>query len=33
VSGLEFQSELAKANAEIPIIFITGHGDIELNKT
>jgi FixJ family two-component response regulator len=30
VSGLEFQSELAKANAEIPIIFITGHGDIPM---
>ena len=30
VSGLEFQSELAKADAEIPIIFITGHGDIPM---
>ena len=30
VSGLEFQCELAKANAEIPIIFITGHGDIPM---
>jgi FixJ family two-component response regulator len=30
VSGLEFQSELAKANTEIPIIFITGHGDIPM---
>jgi len=30
VSGLEFQSELSKANAEIPIIFITGHGDIPM---
>src|SRR6516162_5810855 len=30
VSGLEFQSELAKTNAEIPIIFITGHGDIPM---
>ena len=30
VSGLDFQSELAKANAEIPIIFITGHGDIPM---
>jgi FixJ family two-component response regulator len=30
VSGLEFQSELAKANAEIPIIFITGHGDVPM---
>ena len=30
VSGLEFQSELAKADAQIPIIFITGHGDIPM---
>src|SRR5215470_15380479 len=30
VSGLEFQSEIAKTNAEIPIIFITGHGDIPM---
>jgi FixJ family two-component response regulator len=30
VSGLEFQSELAKADTEIPIIFITGHGDIPM---
>ena len=30
VSGLEFQSELAKADAEIPIIFLTGHGDIPM---
>ena len=30
VSGLEFQSELAKADVEIPIIFITGHGDIPM---
>jgi FixJ family two-component response regulator len=30
VSGLEFQSELSKANTEIPIIFITGHGDIPM---
>src|SRR6516162_6947961 len=30
VSGLEFQSELAKADAEIPIIFITGHGEIPM---
>ena len=27
VSGLEFQSELGKTNAEIPIVFITGHGE------
>jgi FixJ family two-component response regulator len=30
VSGLEFQSELAKSDAEIPIIFITGHGDVPM---
>ena len=29
-SGLEFQTELAKANIHIPIIFITGHGDIPM---
>ena len=27
-SGLDFQRELAGANAKLPIIFITGHGDI-----
>jgi FixJ family two-component response regulator len=30
VSGLDFQTELAKANIHIPIIFITGHGDIPM---
>ena len=30
VSGLDFQAELAKANIHIPIIFITGHGDIPM---
>ncbi|MCF4996843.1 response regulator [Pseudomonas syringae] len=30
-SGLEFQSQLAKSNTNIPIIFITGHGDIEMS--
>jgi FixJ family two-component response regulator len=30
-SGLDFQSELAKANSSIPIIFITGHGDIPMS--
>ena len=29
-SGLEFQSDLAKANVQIPIIFMTGHGDIPM---
>ena len=28
LSGLGLQQELAKANIQIPIIFITGHGDI-----
>jgi FixJ family two-component response regulator len=30
VSGLDFQAELAKANIHIPIVFITGHGDIPM---
>jgi len=30
VSGLEFQRELAHAGFQIPIIFITGHGDIPM---
>jgi FixJ family two-component response regulator len=30
LSGLDFQSELAKAQIDIPIIFITGHGDIPM---
>jgi FixJ family two-component response regulator len=30
-SGLEFQRELAAANEPIPIIFITGHGDIPMS--
>jgi FixJ family two-component response regulator len=29
-SGLDFQAELAKAQIRIPIIFITGHGDIPM---
>lgn len=31
VSGLDFQSELARANINIPIIFMTGHGDIPMS--
>ena len=31
VSGLDFQAELAKANIHIPIIFMTGHGDIPMS--
>jgi FixJ family two-component response regulator len=30
VNGLDFQSMLAKANMQIPIVFITGHGDIPM---
>jgi FixJ family two-component response regulator len=29
-SGLDFQRQLTAANIEIPIIFITGHGDIPM---
>jgi FixJ family two-component response regulator len=31
VSGLEFQDVLAKAGIRIPIVFITGHGDIPMS--
>jgi FixJ family two-component response regulator len=30
LSGLDFQAELAKANRRIPIVFMTGHGDIPM---
>ncbi len=30
LSGLDFQNELTRANIRIPIIFITGHGDIPM---
>jgi FixJ family two-component response regulator len=30
LSGLDFQAELANAGSHIPIIFITGHGDIPM---
>jgi FixJ family two-component response regulator len=30
-SGLEFQRELAAAGKQLPIIFITGHGDIPMS--
>jgi FixJ family two-component response regulator len=30
LSGLDFQTELAKANIRIPVIFVTGHGDIPM---
>jgi FixJ family two-component response regulator len=31
ISGLEFQRKLAEAKILIPIIFITGHGDIQMS--
>jgi FixJ family two-component response regulator len=30
VSGLDFQAELLRADVRIPIVFITGHGDIPM---
>lgn len=30
LSGLDFQAELSQANIDVPIIFITGHGDIAM---
>src|SRR5712691_4749939 len=30
LSGLEFQNELLRMNIQVPIIFITGHGDIPM---
>jgi FixJ family two-component response regulator len=30
-SGLDFQRQLVESNTTIPIIFITGHGDIEMS--
>jgi len=31
VSGLDFQAQLQQANIRIPIIFMTGHGDIPMS--
>ena len=31
LSGLDFQAELAKANINIPIIFVTGYGDVPMS--
>jgi FixJ family two-component response regulator len=31
LSGLDFQADLAKAGIHIPIIFMTGHGDIPMS--
>ena len=30
LSGLDFQTQLAKSNIHIPIVFMTGHGDIPM---
>jgi FixJ family two-component response regulator len=30
-SGLDFQRELTAGNRDLPIIFITGHGDIPMS--
>jgi FixJ family two-component response regulator len=30
ISGLDFQAELSQAGIHVPIIFITGHGDIPM---
>ena len=31
LSGLDLQRQLAEANIQIPIVFITGHGDIQMS--
>ena len=31
LSGLDLQKRMAEANIEIPIIFITGHGDVPMS--
>src|SRR5258706_7599102 len=31
ISGLDFQRQLAEANIHIPVIFITGHGDVRMS--
>jgi FixJ family two-component response regulator len=33
ISGLDCQTELARADVKIPIIFMTGHGDIPMTVT
>jgi FixJ family two-component response regulator len=30
-SGLDFQAEMAKAEIRLPVIFITGHGDVQMS--
>jgi FixJ family two-component response regulator len=31
ISGLDFQAELVQSNIRIPVIFMTGHGDIPMS--
>ncbi len=31
VSGLEFQGQLARSGVELPIVFMTGHGDVPMS--
>lgn len=31
LSGLDFQTELTKRNVRVPIVFLTGHGDIPMS--
>ena len=31
VSGLDFQGQLAKSGIRMPIVFMTGHGDIPMS--
>jgi FixJ family two-component response regulator len=31
VSGLDLQKQLVEAKIQVPIIFITGHGDIQMS--
>ena len=31
LSGLDFQAELAKSGVQIPVIFMTGHGDVPMS--
>lgn len=31
ISGLQFQSEMAKSGIDLPVVFITGHGDVAMS--
>jgi FixJ family two-component response regulator len=31
LSGLDFQNEMKKSNIELPVIFISGHGDVPMS--